>query len=77
MAEFGPGSPGDNWERKTLEKVALASIAEQRAARRWGLLFKSLILIYLFVVLFIGMGWIKRGDYKATGKHTAMVELPA
>lgn len=75
MAELGPGTPGDNWERKTLEKVALASIAEQRAARRWGVLFKSLILIYLFAVLFIGMGWIKRGDYKSAGKHTAMVEL--
>ena len=40
-------------------------ITEQRNTRRWGMVFKALILIYLFVVLFIGMGWIKRGDYKS------------
>jgi protease-4 len=26
-------------------------------------------------VLFVGIGWIKRGDYKSPGKHTALVEL--
>ena len=75
MAETSHGNLDDGWERKVLEKVALAAIAEQRAARRWGFVFKSLILIYLFAVLFIGMGWIKRGDYKSPGKHTALVEL--
>ena len=74
MAEMEPSS-GEGWERKVLEKVALAAIAEQRAARRWGVVFKSLLLIYLFAVLFVGVGWIKRGDYKSPGKHTALVEL--
>ncbi len=74
MAEMDPDS-GAGWERKVLEKVALAAIAEQRAARRWGVLFKSLILIYLFVVLFVGIGWLKHGDYRSPGKHTALVEL--
>jgi protease-4 len=74
MAEMGPDS-GEGWERKVLEKVALAAIAEQRAARRWGVAFKSLLLIYLFAVLFVGMGWIKGGDYKSPGRHTALVEL--
>jgi len=75
MADIDPRNAGEGWERKVIEKVALSAIAEQRAARRWGILFKSLILIYLFAVLFIGMGWIKRGDYKSPGKHTALVEL--
>jgi len=75
MAETGHGHPGEGWERKVLEKVALAAIAEQRAARRWGIVFKSLILIYLFVVLFVGMGWLKRAGEKTLGKHTALVEL--
>ena len=75
MADIDPRTTGEGWERRVLEKVALSAIAEQRASRRWGVLFKSLILIYLFVVLFIGMGWIKRGDYKSPGKHTALVEL--
>ena len=75
MADIDPRTTGEGWERRVLEKVALSAIAEQRASRRWGVLFKSLILIYLFAVLFIGMGWIKRGDYKSPGKHTALVEL--
>ncbi len=73
MAEAGPGNEG--WERKALERVALAAIHEQRAARRWGMVFKSLVLLYLFLLLFIGMGWIKGHDYKAIGQHTALVEL--
>src|SRR3990172_12814800 len=75
MAETSHGNSGDGWERKVLEKVALAAIAEQRATRRWGVVFKSLILIYLFAVLFVGIGWIKRGDYRSPGKHSALVEL--
>ena len=75
MAEMDSGNSGDGWERKVLEKVALAAIAEQRATRRWGVVFKSLFLLYLFIVLFVGMGWIKHGDYKSAGKHTALVEL--
>jgi protease-4 len=75
MADIDPGNSGEGWERKVLEKVALAAIAEQRTARRWNMTFKVLVLLYLFIVLFLGMGWIKRGGEKSTGKHTAMVEL--
>ena len=75
MAEMGPANSDAGWERKVLEKVALSALNEQRAARRWGIVFKSLLLIYLFLVLFVGMGWIKRVDHKLPGKHTALVEL--
>ena len=74
MADSGPDS-GEGWERKVLEKVALAAIAEQRTARRWSVLFKALVLIYLFIVLFVGIGWVKRGEYRSPGKHSALVEL--
>ena len=67
-------SPSDNWERKTLEKIALAAIHEQRSTRRWGILFKSLLFIYLFALLFIGMGWLGKKD-STSDKHTALVEL--
>src|SRR5688500_2442104 len=66
--------PSDNWERKTLEKIALAAIQEQRSTRRWGILFKSLLFIYLFALLFIGMGWLGKKD-STSDKHTALVEL--
>ena len=65
----------DNWERNTLEKVALAAIQEQRRARHWGILFKLLLFTYLFVLLFIGMGWVGKKDVTSSGKHTALVEL--
>ena len=66
---------GDNWERRTLERVALAAVEEQRRARRWGIFFKLAILGYLLVVLFIGMGWVGKKDPTSSGKHTALVEL--
>jgi len=75
MADLDPRNTGDGWERNVIEKVALAAIAEQRTARRWGMAFKMLVMIYLFRVLFLGMGWLKKAGDKSTGKHTAMVEL--
>ena len=65
----------EGWERRTLEKVALAAVDEQRRTRRWNILFKSLLFIYLFVLLFIWLGWIGGKELTSTGKHTAMVEL--
>jgi protease-4 len=62
------------WERGVLEKVALAAIREQRAARRWGMFFKMMVLLYLFSLLFIGMGWIGRND-ALPGSHTALIDI--
>ncbi len=75
MAEAGRENQDANWERSVLEKVALAAIAEQRATRRWGTAFKMLLLLYLFAVLFVGLGWIRQGEHTTSGKHTALVEL--
>jgi protease IV len=74
MAELERES-GDNWERKALEKVALAAIQEQRRARHWSIFFKLLLFIYLFALLFIALGWTGKKDGTSSGKHTAMVEL--
>jgi protease-4 len=74
MEEPQAGGPGTNWERQALERIALAGLIEQRRARRWGIFFKLLIFIYLFALLFIGMGWIGKKD-AGTGKHTALVEI--
>jgi protease-4 len=73
MADMEANS-GDNWERKALEKVALAAIQEQRRARHWGIFFKLLTFVYLFALLFIALGWTGKKDV-STGKHTALVEL--
>jgi protease-4 len=63
-----------NWERGVLEKVALAAVREQRAARRWGMFFKMMVLLYLFAILFIGMGWVGKHD-TLPGSHTALIDI--
>src|SRR5687768_3506681 len=74
MAEIRPGGPETGWERQAIETIALASLVEQRRARRWGIFFKMLIFIYLFALLFIGMGWLGKKD-TGTGRHTALVDI--
>ncbi|GIX26526.1 MAG: peptidase [Burkholderiales bacterium] len=73
MVESTDTSPG--WERQVLEKVALAAIEEQRRARRWGIFFKLLAFLYLFLLLFLVLGWIGKTDMAIPGKHSALVEL--
>ena len=65
----------DNWERKTLEKLAFSALQEQRRSRQWGILFKTLTFAYLFILLFLFTGWFSRGDGPVGGKHTALVEM--
>jgi protease-4 len=74
MEDPRAGGPGTNWERQAIEKIALAALVEQRRARRWGIFFKMLIFIYLFALLFIGMGWLGKKE-AGTGRHTALVDI--
>jgi protease-4 len=74
MADIVQGGSEENWERKVLEKVALAAIQEQRRARLWGIFFKLLLFAYLVVLLVVGMGWMGKKD-GSPGKHTALVEV--
>jgi protease-4 len=64
-----------NWERKVLEKVALAALDEQRRARRWGIFFKLLGFAYLTVLLMTLVDWDKVAAEGEGGKHTALVEM--
>src|SRR5574340_72499 len=65
----------ENWERRTLEKLALAALQEQRRARHWGIFFKLLAFIYLFLLLFLVLGWLGKAEVPIAGKHTALVDL--
>ena len=65
----------DNWERQTLEKVALAAVTEQRRARKWSIFFKIAGLLYLFLVLFLVMGLLDHTDLPTSKSHTALVSL--
>ncbi|BBP04864.1 peptidase [Sulfuriferula plumbiphila] len=64
-----------NWERDVLEKVALSAVKEQRTARHWSIFFKLLGFSYLFILLFLALGWIGDRGIPIPGKHTALVEL--
>lgn len=73
--DVGPVPTGTGWERDVLERVLMATLREQRAARRWRIFFRFaglalLALIFLAVFDFKGDGTIA-----TSGRHTAMVSL--
>ena len=65
-------NPG--WERATLEKLAFASLNEQRARRRW----KTVVWL-AWLTFFIFLAWSAMGRTGASkdvsGPHTAVVEI--
>jgi protease-4 len=65
----------ENWERQTLEKVALAAVTEQRRARRWGIFFKILGFLYLFLILIMAQGLMSPADLPTAKTHTALVDM--
>lgn len=63
-----------NWERKVLEKVALAAIDEQRRGRRWGIFFKLLAFVYVAALMATLVDWEAVSPEKSA-RHTALIEL--
>ena len=61
---------------KLLEKTLLASVQEQRRARRWGIFFKLLAFVYLFglLALFTPMMDVDKAASRSAS-HTALVEV--
>jgi protease-4 len=74
MSDNIPPRGSDNWERDALERIALAAIREQRAARRWRIFFR---FVFLGLIALIAWGVFDfTGDRVAkAGKHTALVDL--
>ena len=70
------GNPLPSWERETLEKVLLASVHEQRRARRWSLFFKFAVLLYMIVLGVLAFrpsgGFITSNVSK---EHTAVIDV--
>lgn len=62
------------WERELLERLAFASLQEQRSRRRWGVFFKVLGFAYLIVLLVVLSG-VAGGPSHSKEKHTALVDL--
>ena len=67
-------APAEPWERKALVDLANGALKEQRAARRWGMAFKFLFLVYLaaIAVLYTPSIW---PEAPSSDAHTALVNL--
>ena len=74
--ESARGVPPSTWERDVLERLAFAALKEQRSARRWNVLFRSiwLILIALIIAAAFNLG-LKGTDKGIASRHTALVTL--
>ncbi|HTR05717.1 MAG TPA: S49 family peptidase [Paraburkholderia sp.] len=71
-SDRGASAPG--WEREALERIALAAITEQRAARRWRIFFRFAFLAVLLVIAWAVLD-ISGARVESEGRHTALVSL--
>lgn len=69
-------SEQNNWERGVLEKLAMSALQEQRRARHWNIFFRTLTFGFLFMLMFISMGWFEKKETSlSTGKHAALIDM--
>ncbi|KQP14298.1 S49 family peptidase [Pseudorhodoferax sp. Leaf267] len=72
--DAGRNSPDVQWERATLERLAFASLKEQRAARRWKTFTRLSWLAFFIVIAWILLLRAAPTTDKST-EHTAVVEI--
>ncbi|VAX07526.1 Periplasmic serine proteases (ClpP class) [hydrothermal vent metagenome] len=66
----------DKWQKDVINRLAFAAINEQKRTRRWGIFFKSLIFVYLFMIFMLAYMPHQEGSSNITlGKHTALIQL--
>ena len=63
-----------NWEKQTIEKIAMESLIQQKKSSRWSIFFKLVGLIYLGWVLFFVLT-SSNSSTMATGEFTALISL--
>jgi protease IV len=68
-------SQDNQWQQTVIEKLAMSSLKEQKATRRWGIFFKLLVFIYLFTILAYAVGWVVKDGKAAIGTHTALINI--
>jgi protease-4 len=67
---------GSDWQQELVEKLALASLVEQRRGRRWGIFFKLLMFGYLLALLILWTpGILTDAKLKVGKEHTALIEI--
>ncbi len=66
-------APG--WERETLEKLAFATLREQRAARRWKVFLRLAWLGFLIALVWLVYVDVAPTTTSVSTPHTALVEV--
>ncbi len=64
----------DGWERDLLEKLAFATLKEQRARRRWGIFFKLVTLSIVLLVFWRAFDLGGAGP-DVVSRHTALINI--
>ncbi len=65
----------DEWERSLISDLARSALDEKRKARKWGIFFKSLLVVY---VVFVTIAFSTNGlntDALGGDKHTALIDI--
>jgi protease-4 len=65
----------EDLQQKTLEKVLLENLKEQRAKRRWGIFFKCLFAAYFIALLLMFMPSKSTKTIGQAGEHTALIKI--
>lgn len=68
-------SENNKAENQWVKGIIKETFAEQKKARRWGILFKGLTFIYLFVALLVIVDKMPNSTAQTEHFHTAMVEV--
>ncbi|MDW8335707.1 MAG: S49 family peptidase [Tepidimonas sp.] len=63
------------WERALVERLVLATLAEQRAARRWRNVWRSVWLLLALAVAWLAYGETVLPSKPKSTPHTALVEV--
>jgi protease-4 len=64
----------EGWEKDLVERLAYASLKEQRARRRWGIFFKLAFLGLILWGLWLGFD-MGDAESEASGPHTALINI--
>ncbi|HEY4318948.1 MAG TPA: S49 family peptidase [Herbaspirillum sp.] len=62
------------WERDVLEKLALFTVREQRARRRWGIFFKIAALLVALYAIWAAFNY-SAATSETIGAHTALIDI--
>jgi protease-4 len=68
---------GATWERETLEKLAFATLHEQKVARRWKIFFRLSWLLIVVAIIWLSnrSAGVGAGAGSNNTPHTAVVEI--